>query len=141
MDPKLSGLDPKLREAYERVMNGPTGPGGSTPPTPSQQPGQEQPPAQVSNPVAPTPPPPPAATPPPPSPALNPTPPPSVAPSSPSASFSSGSFQTAQGTTAVKKAGGKMSTILILLGLAVLLVAYTFVWVFLFDLKIPFLPF
>lgn len=134
MDPKLSGLDPKLREAYERVMNGPTAPGGSTPPTPNQQPNQEQPQAsaQASNPVSPIPPPPA------PSPTIASVPP--IAPSS-STSFNSGNFQTAQGTTAVKKAGGKMSTILILLGLVILLVAYTFVWVFLFDLKIPFLPF
>lgn len=136
MDPKLSGLDPKLREAYERVMNGPTGPGGSTPPAPNQQPNQEQPqtPVQTSNPVSPTPP---APTP---SPVIAPAPLPVATPSS-NTSFNAGSYQAAQGTTAVKKAGGKMSTILILLGLVILLVAYTFVWVFLFDLKIPFLPF
>lgn len=130
MDPKLSGLDPKLREAYERVMNGPTSPGSPTPPTNPQTPAQQTPPAPQAAPT-------PASVNAPAAPASTPAHPIS------NPSFNSGSFNTAAptGTTTVKKAGGKMSTILIILGLIVLLIAYTFVWVYLFDLKIPFLPF
>ena len=32
MDPKLSGLDPKLQDAYNRVMSGPTAQTTTTPP-------------------------------------------------------------------------------------------------------------
>ena len=130
MDPKLSGLDPKLREAYERVMNGPS-------PAPS---GTNVPP---SNPLAPPPVTPPITTQTPepeavPAPAPV-SPPPAPAPAASSFAFNA-NYQTNQGTTTVKKAGGKMSSVLIILGLVVLLVAYTFVWVYLFKLKIPFLP-
>lgn len=132
MDPKLSGLDPKLREAYERVMNGPS-------PVPS---GINVPPA---NPAAPPPVTQPIVTPAPePEPVPAPTPvsppPPTPVPAASNFAFNA-NYQTNQGTTTtVKKAGGKMSSVLIILGLVVLLVAYTFVWVYLFKLKIPFLP-
>lgn len=131
MDPKLSGLDPKLREAYERVMSGP-----SANPVPQ---GVSQP-----NPVTP-PPVTPSATTPAPKPESVPAPapvnPPPPAPAASSFAFNA-NYQTNQSaTTTVKKAGGKTSSVLIILGLVVLLAAYTFVWVYLFKLKIPFLPF
>lgn len=124
MDPKLSGLDPKLREAYERVMNGP-----ASPPVPNQV---EQPSAPQSAPQTPSSPP-------------NPEPvqaaPPPPTPVSSTISYNANSSSTNQGITAVKKGGGsKLSTVFILLGLIVLLVAYTFVWIYVFKLKIPFLP-
>lgn len=132
MDSKLSGLDPKLREAYERVMNGPSpAPSGtSVPPANPLTPPPVTPPitTQTPQPEAV-----PAAAP------LSP-PPPTPVPAASSFAFNS-NYQTNQRTTTVKKAGGKVSSVLIILGLVVLLVAYTFVWIYLFKLKIPFLPF
>ncbi len=138
MDPKLSGLDPKLREAYERVMNGPSASSGAS--TPPSNPAQSLPqqPGSVS------PPPPEVQTPvpePAPAPLVSPTPPLAPAPASNNFAFNSNYQSNQSTTTTVKKAGGKLSSILIILGLVVLLVAYTFVWVYLFKLKIPFLPF
>ncbi len=45
MDPKLSGLDPKLQDAYSRVMNGPSTLPGQTPApaAPNQPPAPAQP--------------------------------------------------------------------------------------------------
>ena len=131
MDPKLSGLDPKLREAYERVMSGP-----SANPAPQPQ-GTPQPGLETPAPTTTQAPEPEAV----PSPApVSPPPTPAAAPAASSFAFNA-NYQTNQGTTTtVKKAGGKMSSVLIIFGLVVLLVAYTFVWVYLFKLKIPFLP-
>lgn len=148
MDPNLpNNLDPKLKAAYDRVMGGPaSAPSGQTPPaggsiaTPPQ-PQTIQPP-QVSPALPPqnfnsTPVPPPAQT-------VDPT----VAPVAPSTdttigstiAFNANNAQKNQGTVAVKKSGSKIMTVLLGLGLIVLLVAYTFVWIYVFKLQIPFLP-
>lgn len=140
MDPKLGGLDPKLKEAYERVMNRPSAPSGqstlgSAPiPTPQQtmpaQPATPQ--ANSDQPVlgqAPS-----TA----PSPALSDF---SQAPSATTSTvaFNADNSSLNQGAV-LKKGGSKTSTLVILIGLIILLVAYTFVWIYIFKLKIPFLP-
>src|SRR3989344_4506461 len=57
MDPKLSNLDPKLKEAYDRVMGGPTPP---SPPPANPNPEPVPPPVEPSPPpMSPPPPPPP----------------------------------------------------------------------------------
>lgn len=123
MDPKLSGLDPKLREAYERVMNGPA----SQPNVPTQ-PEQQQPTAQSNVPPAPIQP--------------NPAPVQTSAPSpvTSAITYNANSASSNQGISAVKRGGSRLSTVFIFLGLIILLVVYTFVWVYVFKLKIPFLP-
>lgn len=133
MDPKLSNLDPKLQDAYGRVMNGPSSApsAGAVPPPPA--PAQAAP---VSTPVAPqTPNPAPVA--------------PTVAadPPSPQAStfgstiaFNANNAGKNQGTTTVKKHGSKIMTIALGFGIIILLVAYTFVWIYVFKVQIPFLP-
>lgn len=133
MDPKLSGLDPKLREAYERVMNGPSSP-QPAPTQTEQQPSSAQQSSPQSTIQTQTPPPTP-----------NPTPiqtaGPPQAPTSSTISYNATSTNSNQGISAVKRGGGsKFSTVFILLGLIVLLVVYTFVWVYVFKLKVPFLP-
>lgn len=137
MDPKLSGLDPKLKEAYDRVMSGPVAvpagqsPMGAVPPTPTQQ---VSPPPQAPSPsfgVAPT------------QPVIPAEPAMSAAPSPTAGStiaFNANDNQKNQGATVKHGGGSKLTPILMGLGILVFLVAYTFVWVFVFKLKIPFLP-
>ena len=140
MDPKLSNLDPNLKAAYDRVMSGPaSAPLGQTPPAggssaPLPQPQTIQPPQQPS---------------PLPQQNFNSTPvqPPvqTAAPSTETTigstiAFNANNAQKNQGTVAVKKSGSKIMTVLLGLGLIVLLVAYTFVWIYVFKLQIPFLP-
>lgn len=147
MDPKLSNLDPKLKEAYDRVMGGPANapagpnpPGGASgptpvgafPPSPTQQ---VSPPAPVLSPSfndAPIQPVTPAE------------PTPSASPSGSVGStiaFNANNAQKNQGTTTIKHEGSKLMPVIMGLGIVVFLLAYTFVWVFVFKLKIPFLPF
>ena len=141
MDPKLSSLDPNLKAAYDRVMSGPGSAPAAQNATPPQQqvvqPPQASPtlPQQNFNsapPVAP-----PVQT-------VNPVVEP-VAPNPDTSigstiAFNANNAQKNQGTVSVKKSGSKIMTAFLGLGLIVLLVAYTFVWIYVFKLKIPFLP-
>lgn len=143
MDPKLSGLDPKLKEAYDRVMNGP-----STPPAPQGQPQapvqpiqpqpqpQSQPAAQApAKPVIPAAPlvnsafPQPQATQSIPIPEINST-----------VAFNANNSGINKNTTADKKSGGMGKVLAIGVVILILLVIYTFVWIFVLKLKVPFLP-
>lgn len=223
MDPKLSNLDPKLQDAYNRVMTGAGNnqspqpqPGGSnqTPPPPqpiqpqqsspdippsvppppldpapgitppsqfgvnqsppvdlnpnpnpepantamppvaapdiSTQPPQEAIPSQPMMPEAANQPEP-IQTPPPAPPENNPNPviettvtPTSPSPAMPSSSstvaFNASNSSKNVGTTPVKKGGLRMLPLLIGLGVVVLLVVYTFVWVVIFNVEVPFIP-
>ena len=150
MDPKLSNLDPKLQEAYNRVMNGPAAPPpGQNPvgssPMPAQAP-QPNPQSQIQ----------PQFQQPPPAPAAPadfntavPQPPPTQQPYSPNTipginstvAFNASDNQKNQGTTAVKR--GRMHGLMpVLAGIAIvfLLIAYTFVWIILFNVQVPYLP-
>ncbi len=133
MDPKLSSLDPNLKAAYDRVMSGP----GSAPAAQNATPPQQQ----VVQP--------PQASPTLPQQNFNsaPVPPPvqTAAPTTDTTigstiAFNANNAQKNQGTVSVKKSGSKIMTVFLGLGLIVLLVAYTFVWIYVFKLKIPFLP-
>lgn len=132
MDPKLSQTDPRLQEAYDRVMNGtttPPAPGGTVPPTP--QPIATNPTVQQSAaPAIPTTPTQPASSP------VAPTPSPMAGST---IAFNANNSGKNQGTT-VKRGGSKVMTLVIGLGVIVLLVAYTFVWIYVFKLEVPFLP-
>ncbi|MBI4097957.1 MAG: hypothetical protein HY426_02855 [Candidatus Levybacteria bacterium] len=142
MDPKLSGLDPKLKEAYDRVMSGPAPAPGQTPAAGGAPMGAVPPPPtqQVS-------PPPPAPTP-----SFGATPVQSVTPAEPAPSvapnpsaggtiaFNANNAGKNQGTTAIKHGGSKLMPVFMGLGIVVFLLAYTFVWVYVFKLQIPFLP-
>jgi hypothetical protein len=44
------------------------------------------------------------------------------------------------GTTPVKKGGMHIMPVVVGLGIVVLLMAYTFVWIMLFNVQVPFLP-
>ena len=208
MDPKLSGLDPKLQDAYQRVMNGPTTPpgGGTNQPqtplqtqtTPKQPVGPQTPnasqpqtivePAGVSQTQHPLPipeqqnqpepaqnpaplsqsfnqsndfhPPQPTA---PPSPDLNSYSPPysgfnTSAPQQPqvpdptplvgasnNVAYNADNTQIDQTntqtstTTVTKKKGSSLLPLIVGLLIIFLLGAYTFVWIMIFDLKIPFI--
>lgn len=141
MDPKLSNLDPKLQDAYNRVMSGPaSAPSSGQSPLSGVSGAVPPPPAPV--PAAP-------ATPPPPPQSPNPSPvqPIATAPPTPQASsfgstiaFNANNAGKNQGTTTIKKGGLKIMPIILGLGIIVLLIAYTFVWIYVFKLKIPFLP-
>ena len=148
MDPKLSGIDPKLQDAYNRVMNGP-----ANPPSPQSQ--QPAVPGVPNQPVAPPPPPPnqPVSPPPPSLPPqlnLNPTPVQPIVSTDPSPSSGAPSFATPTGfnpnagknlgTVAVKRGHSKIMPMIVSLAVLVFLVGYTFVWIYFFKLKIPFLP-
>lgn len=136
MDPKLSATDPKLQDAYDRVMNGPaTPPGGTVVPSPAVPPTQYSPQINAA-PIQPQ-------TPPPPAPAM-----PQAAPMSPASpspvgggtiAFNANNPSKNQGAT-VKRGGSKIMTLVLGVGIIVLLVAYTFVWIYVFKLQIPFLP-
>jgi hypothetical protein len=142
MDPKLSGnLDPKLQEAYDRVMNGPTTPPvAGVPPTPNVN-AQQQPPVSPQ-PAAQT-------VPPAPNPApsfggVQPVVPsePVVNPASPAPSIGGVTPGVSAGnqTVAVKHKGSKSMPLIMGLGIVVFLLAYTFMWIYVFKLNVPFLP-
>lgn len=159
MDPqKLSQLDPKLRDAYQRVM-------GTTIPQPQTPPAQTQDPIQ---PISPTPAPQPQSTPAVTSasepfitsqPAINqqpqsiPTPEMSVPaqPASnfvqmnsevpaPSQNFTAPPLMPQAQTMAVKKKSGIMMPIIFGIVGLIFLVIYTLFWTKIFNLKLPFLP-
>ncbi len=113
MDPqKLSQLDPKLREAYQRVME-------TSIPQPQASPPQAQAPTQpISEPQ----------------PAITPA---EVSPVQNSPNFTSPAPETQ--TMAVKKKNGMMP---ILIGIAALVfvAVYTLFWTKIFNFKLPFLP-
>jgi len=160
MDPKLSNLDPKLQDAYNRVMG--STPNGNNPPVPGQSPAPAQDPAAAPPPMPqapiqppapePTPPPvsaetqamPPAPTEPPKAPDPMPTPTNNPSGSIPGVNttmaFNAEDSHKNVGTTPVKKGGLHMMPLVIGLGILVLLVVYTFVWIILFNVQIPFLP-
>lgn len=140
MDPKLGGLDPKLKEAYERVMNRPSAPSGQSTlggaPNPTSQTAPVQPATPQANsdqPVLGQ------------APSTSPSPAPSNFSQAPSAATSTVAFNAHNSSlnqgAVLKKGGSKTPTLVILIGLIILLIAYTFVWIYIFKLKIPFLPF
>lgn len=126
MDPKLSNLDPKLQDAYHRVM-------GNTAPGATQELGQNPAPPPAAEPQTPT---------------TNADPSKSAqAPQSVSIpgvnstmAFNAEDSHKNVGTTAVKSGGFHAMPIVIGLGIIILLVAYTFVWIMLFNVRVPFLP-
>ena len=161
MDPKLSGLDPKLQDAYNRVMSGPTAQTTTTPPGAQTE--------AVTAPAGTTP-----------APAVGPSPmsvnpqpnttlgytgfdtssspaqsyssaasyaTPSVAPpssmGSSTVSFNAGGSTSSQpqGTTAVKKKGSGLMPVLVGILIIFLLAGYTFVWFYIFGVELPFINF
>jgi hypothetical protein len=137
MDPqKLSQLDPKLREAYQRVM-------GTSIPNPPQAPPvqrqapvpQPQPtPKSVETPSMPTPPSQHIEAIP-----TQPQPIPVQAPSNFANFTPPPSTPQAQTITMKKKSGIVMPIIFTIVGL-IFIVIYTFFWTKIFNLKLPFLP-
>lgn len=137
MDPqKLASLDPKLRDAYQRVMGTPI-PQPQTPPPPPM-------PAPDPNP-SPTPEPIPT-----PQPTIPQQPPTSasnfvqmnseVATPPTSANFSAPQPQPAAQTMTVKKKNGMMPILIGIAGLFFIAI-YTLFWTKVFNFKLPFLPF
>lgn len=122
MDPKMpSNLDPKLKEAYERVM-GTTIPKPSAPPTPAA-PSSPNPTAQIPT-VEPTP-----QTPP--------TPAPSAAPQT---MANVGTTPSAFVANPQKGKSGGISPVIIFLGLLVFFIVYALFWLKFFNVSLPFLP-
>lgn len=158
MDPKLSNLDPKLKEAYDRVMNGPAAQPTQTvtqnsaiPPTPTTQnpiPQNEHimtpnsqapqatinqiqnPPLNYNNPAV-------HATPPvdPTNPSFNPNP-----AINSTIAFNANNDAKNQGTSPVKKGHNAMLPIVIVVLISILVVVYAFVWAVIFDVQLPFIP-
>ncbi len=118
MDPKnAAGLDPKLKEAYDRVMNA------------------NVPPAAAAAPAIPP------TTPPMPTTTVAPTATPLAQPAAPSATAKT---QTTSFVPAASKpaGGGKSKTLLFGVGVVLFLLVYAFFWVKFFNLPLPFaLPF
>lgn len=166
MDPKtqLSGLDPKLKEAYERVMGTtipPAPPPVSPPPAPPQEPAASMPTVQtepssppplpsneppkepvsppIQEPVQEPTPPPPAAPPQPPEPAAPPLQEPELPPTPPVQPPVAQNEPTGFVANAAKKGklgGSKISpSILMAVGVA-LLVLYVFFWIRVFNLSL-----
>ena len=143
MDPqKLSQLDPKLREAYQRVMGTPI----PQPPPPPPMPAPDPNPSPTPEPQPAIPQPEPVPTP---QPAIpqQPTVQPTnfvqmnseVATAQSSPNFSTPAPMSQGQTMAVKKKNGMMP---ILIGVAALffVVIYTLFWTKIFNFKLPFLP-
>ena len=167
MDPnKLGQLDPKLKEAYDRVMN------AATPPPPPPPPYSQTPQTAQTSPsqgVNPPPPPPPplsspqtakeeSSSPPPPPhlsmpakevPPLVNTPPPDIStkgftPMNASVSVSSSNtiaskFPAYKAGTLKAHKGGNVPTVLWILLAAVFFIAYTLIWVRVLGVSLPFL--
>jgi hypothetical protein len=178
MDPKLSNLDPKLQDAYNRVMNGtggysaPQQPNQSNQTPPPQQPQQQSP---SNSPVPPPANPAPGATsisgfgantlpnnpnyanqnPTP----VAPTPPthnnaannlnesipvgnsaPIMPNSSSTIAFNAENSSKNIGTTPVKKEGTHMLPFIVGIVILILLVAYAFIWIMIFNVDVPFVP-
>ena len=165
MDPKSSTqLDPKLQEAYNRVMGTPTGNDVTQPTTatnstltpsslPTDQAGPVMPnvtpisdatvtnPVPTANPVIPDPINTPAAI----DPMANVTPPVIETPPV-TIETSQPTMSTVENTASVKsqafsaKKGMKVSPVILIVGAIVFLIVYTLIWVKVFGLQIPFLP-
>ncbi len=121
MDPK-NQLDPKLKEAYERVMSVNTTPRPQSPPPPQNQPPMSSyPPTPQPSPVGP-----------------NPSPlgesGPIVAPKPQGYSANDG----AQGPMHPKKPRKKLSFPIVVLGMIIFFIVYTFVWIKIFNVSLPF---
>lgn len=167
MDPKSSAqLDPKLQEAYNRVMGTPTGPQtipdpatpipGTTSPTDQTGPIMPNVTIDPTSPGAPTtsdPTMPPAPTPTTPEPTapitpIDPTPTPPTAPVPMETVETPGQpkMTTVENTASVKsqafsaKKSMKVSPVILLVGAVAFLLVYTMVWVKVFGLQLPFLP-
>lgn len=165
MDPqKLSQLDPKLREAYQRVMGTPLP--QVAPASPAGEPIQAQtpppPPIPTTNPIPnpapePEPEPQPIPTPQPsipqpvsqPKDAITPEPPVQPAnfvqmnsevPASPSQNFTTPAPMAAVQTMAIKKKNGMMMPILFGIAGLIVIAVYTLFWAKIFNFKLPFLP-
>jgi hypothetical protein len=184
MDPKLSNIDPKLAEAYNRVMNTSSAPGSSqnpqipspyptppapqTPPPQSQQPYQQVPPAPVEPQLPPQPiqnQQPQAPFPVQPIPVTNTAPvqtfvagaapvqtTPATSPVSHNFSsnnlpgvdstvaFNAKDENKNQGTTSPVKKKSRLIPLAVALGIVLMLTVYTFVWIMVFNVQIPFMP-
>ena len=168
MDPKLSQLDPKLRDAYNRVLNGQTAQNtqSPSPAQPAQAPtgGTIQPqtsPLVDHNPIQPQPEP--QMQMPSPIQAPQQTPAPVQAgaiPQGPQVVVATQPQQAGQtpppvqnlggtvafnangatNTTVVKKGTGKIKHILLAIGVIIALLVYTYMWIWIFKIKLPFLP-
>lgn len=144
MDPqKLSQLDPKLRDAYQRVMGTPIPP-PATPPI--QEPPVQPEPSTPQSPVSEPQPAIPKPQPPTPQPAISPEPPVQASsfgqmnsevavPSSPNFSAPMPQAQ----TMTVKKKNGMMPILIGIAGLFFVAI-YTLFWAKIFNFKLPFLP-
>lgn len=140
MDPKLSNLDPKLQEAYNRVMSGP-----ATPPSTGTVPSPQQPVSPAAPAIPAVPPVTPSSTPVVPTPAApDPAavqPQPQVSSFGGTIAFNANNAGKNQGTTVgVKKGGGAIKTLVVGLGIIIFLLGYTVVWIYIFKLNVPFLP-
>jgi|GEM_PF-1510857 len=150
MDPK-NPLDPKLKEAYDRVMNAQFNPSQAVPSQP-QTPPQPIPqnPQPMQSTVTPI-----GATPPPQHPDFGhiepphqsfqaqnqtQTPTPPTMPTNPQPAFSGFSAQNSksgmEGTTKAKKS---TSPIIIALGVVIFFALYTFIWIKIFNVSLPFM--
>ncbi|MBI2621784.1 MAG: hypothetical protein HYW63_04050 [Candidatus Levybacteria bacterium] len=138
MDPKLSNLDPKLQDAYNRVMSGPAAP----PPPSGTVPGAVPPPPPPSPAFPPPPPPPVSPNPAPVAPPLaaEPAPAPQASSFGSTLAFNASNAGKNQGTVGVKRGGSKIMSLIILLGVIVFLAGYTVVWIYVFKLQVPYLP-
>ncbi len=135
MDPKLSNLDPKLQDAYNRVMSGPA----SVPPSGQSPLGGASgnvPPAAPASPAS-------AQT-------ASPTPfQPTIAAEVPlpqassfgsTIAFNANNAGKNQGTVGIKRGGSKIKQLVLGLGIIAFLVAYSVVWIYVFKLNVPYLP-
>lgn len=147
MDPKTApNLDPKLQEAYNRVMNT-TVPQPPAAPQPQTPPPLPITPPQVSTiPTPPSPPPPPPSTPT--IPQANPIQPPITDQPQTTVMHATIPLTTTKPSSsapilAASKSGGKGLSILpfIIIGGIIFLAVYTVFWIKFFKLSIPFLPF
>lgn len=138
--PKLSGLDPKLQEAYERVM-GTTVPAPSAKPAaPAQAPAGQSPlGGATTSPMSVQPGPkiePILSSIPQPAPQADETFTPSTSEQVIDAKVPSSNSQ----IFSTKKKGGKISPAIIMLAAVVFFLVYTLVWLKIFNVKLPFLP-
>lgn len=166
MDPKqqLNQLDPKLQEAYNRVMGTastsnvamanagtPASDAASPTPPPTQSPQPPLPPKPAAPqpiPQPPVAPPPPAATFVPPLPAEKPQedsmassmPITKVYTPSPSADAATSGFVAATPQTQAEEKKHGISPVILILGGLVFFIIYTLVWIRVFNLSLPFLP-
>ncbi|MEX2007417.1 MAG: hypothetical protein WD992_01475 [Candidatus Levyibacteriota bacterium] len=132
MDKQLAGLDPKIQETYQRVMNTPTPvPPATTAPSPAANPipAAEQP--QVFTPQQATPAPPPVES-------------ANDGKKEDVVTIQAPETSTVNATNSQvfssKKRAGKLSPIIMIMGIAVFFAVYTLVWVKVLGATLPFLP-